>query len=120
MRRLLLLAAAAAVALSSCSDASPKLDRGIVVEKSYDDPDEWTTPGHWQPGVTICSGGYGSVPRSCSTTPGYYVPPVQHHDGPHWYLTITGRADGEWVTERHEVSEAKHDDTSVGREVDVS
>ncbi len=116
------LALCAVIILTSCGTQN-KLTEGKVIGKGYDDPDEWTTPGYWQagtPGYTTCTGGYGNVPRSCSTTPGtpgYYVPPVDHYDGPHWYLKIEGiRGDGEKKApvETHEVPQWQYDQLSQG------
>lgn len=102
------------VGLVGCGHPN-QLHSGKVIEKSYDDPDDWYVPGYYTPGTESCSGGYGNVPRSCYTTPGYYTPGYYEHDGPHWYLRITGTTkDGKVVTETHEVDSLTYDRARIG------
>lgn len=84
--------------LVACGPSYNGPEIGLITDKPYDDPDRWTTPGYYvppvsTPGYESCSGGYGSQPRTCTRTsgiyrPGYWVAPVDHYDGPHYFLTI--------------------------------
>lgn len=91
--------------LAACSDP-PK--SGYVVQKAYDDPDEWD---YWQPTyITICSGN----PIMChqQLAGGHWV---HDYDGPHWEFRIKddagpkGKKHG-WV----EVDQSSFDSYEVG------
>lgn len=68
------LSLVAVMGLTSCT----KMVEGVVVSKEYDDPDQWTS--------TQC-GAYNG--KGVCTV---WVP-VQHYDGPHWYLELDGMND---------------------------
>lgn len=70
MRRII-LAFAVAIGLASCADPAPPITQGTVLDKHYDDPDDWIT-------------------RNCSTVNKQTVcNNVHHHDGPHWTIELT-------------------------------
>ena len=114
------VAAAAAVGWVLTHRHHPQpLTSGVVVQKIYDDPDEWTTPEQIIQNPPMCRL-VGKV-QVCTPQPPIIIPAQHHHDDAHWYLRISGKnSDGEWVTERHEVPHWKYADTHVGRTVDVA
>lgn len=102
MKRIAALALLAG--LMACGGEEDKLTEGEVVEKSYDDPDTWTTT------ICVAYGKYG-----CSV----WVP-QQQSDGPHWFLTVVGEdAEGEQREEDHEVTQTLFDMVSEGSYVDL-
>ena len=95
-----LLLAAVLVLAAACGGQGNKLTHGKVIEKSYDDPDSWTT--------LVCAA-YGQN-GICTV----YVTQT-HHDPAHWELRIRGYDTDEKVRkEWHEVSEATYLSLEVG------
>ena len=102
------IALALAVALSAaCSDPAP--DAGEIVERIYDDADEW-----YQPPVHI--------PGSCSTTngvttcsPGFHTPGIWHSDPERWLLVLDDGEDKGAVS----VPEAVWSEVRVGQWFDT-
>lgn len=104
------------VTLTGCGHKN-ELHSGTVVSKTYDDPDDWYVPGYYVSGHEDCHmvGVYPHQTESCSYYPGYYVPGYYQHDGPHWYLKITGQnKSGKVVTETHEVDQNVYDRARIG------
>lgn len=71
--------------LSSCGS---EIKAGTIVDKSYDDPDEWIYMAPIP--HESCSMQYDSYSRSTrqSCTTYYTYIPVPMHDGPHWFVKI--------------------------------
>ena len=88
-KRHFLAVLAAALVLVGCG---PNLTSGKVVDRSYDDPDDWST---WDCQM------YGK--NGC-----VFWGWTEHHDGPHWSLTIEATVDGEVVRDDVEVTEHIH------------
>lgn len=61
---------------------------GVVVEKLYDDPDSWYTPGYTVSGSESCSGGYNNTPRTCTRSADVHIPGQWHHDSEHFILVV--------------------------------
>lgn len=110
MRKLLpaLLATAILFSVASCGEPN-HLKSGTVVDKHYDDEDTYYVPGSNSPGYESCSGGYGSVPRSCYYVPGHHTPGYYQTDPPHWSIQISGEYDGKTITEWHTVSQSEYE-----------
>lgn len=96
-----LTALIAIVALALVTACGPSLSAGKVVQRSYDDPDDWTSL------QCISYGKYGCTAWM----------PANHHDGPHWYLTLEGiPEDGdETIQDNIEVSETYWNTCIEGR-----
>lgn len=69
--------AVAALLMAACEAEPPWDGNGVVTNKTYDDPDEWTTQG-------VC---VGRDPKTQACTA--RTPAEQHHDGPHWWVQVT-------------------------------
>lgn len=86
-------------------DPPKPITEGIVVEKTYDDPDHWTTGGYSK---LSCSGN----PVVCTST---WVPEEDHYDGPHWLIRVDGtREDGKRGDDWVELTEIQYDICGLG------
>ncbi len=107
--------------VTGCS--SPSLTEGKVVEKVYDDPDDWYQPGYTIDGGESCSGGYGDQPRICSDNADIHIPGQWHHDPEHFNLKLEAQIteDGKTktVTDTREVPAGFFEDVRVGQWVNV-
>lgn len=74
-----------ALFLSSCGDS---IKAGTVVDKLYDDPDDWIVirPIPHESCSTVYDSYSHSSRQSCTTY--YTYIPVPMHDGPHWFVKI--------------------------------
>lgn len=99
--RTMVLLVAGLVAAALLLGCAPKnvLTQGTVIEKSYDDPDDWSTL------YCAAQGKYGCT----------LWLPQDHHDGPHWSLRVVGRDDkGKEHKEWHEVTEVFYGEIVMG------
>lgn len=121
MRPFVLAAASAALLLAACS-SGPSLDEGKVIEKSYDDPDDWYQPGYTIDGGQSCSGGYNGQPRICTQNPDINMPGMWHHDPEHFRLKLQApnpNDSAKTITDTREVPEAFFNEVRVGQWVNV-
>lgn len=95
--------------------APNKLTSGTVVDKRFDDQDIIYHPGYYQSGTETCTGGYGSIPRSCTRTPGYYVPGYNEVQPPKWTIQVKGQHGEDQLTEWHSVSEHDYNCIRIGK-----
>lgn len=94
------MALAMATVFTACGDDNV-LTSGKVIDKRYDDPDTWTE--------LMC------VSRDTKTYACTFWMPVDHSDGPHWFLQIQGYDTKEHRhVEWHEVSEAAYSNLHIG------
>lgn len=105
MVRKVLLALSLVMFVAACSDP-PK--SGYVVQKNYDDPDDWM---YMQPIYSsMCSGN----PPTCTQFLTGFIP-IYGHDGPHWEFRVKDDADPKgkkhgWV----EIDQASYDQYEIG------
>lgn len=79
-----------AVALFLLINPGPSLEEGRVVEKVYDDADEWYQPGYTISGSESCSGGFNGQPRICTRSADIHVPGQWHYERERFLLELEG------------------------------
>lgn len=87
-----------------------------IVYHEYDDPDNEWVPGYQMP--ETCSGGYGSVPRTCS--PGIYIPGHMNHRPERFLLKVEWTdQDGKHHDSKREVPKSAYDECEDGRTINL-
>lgn len=79
--------AAGAVLLLGCN-SGPSLDEGLVIEKVYDDPDQWYQSGQTIDGGRTCTGGYNGSPQTCFDNADTYIPGRWHYEDEEFLLRL--------------------------------
>jgi hypothetical protein len=103
------------VLLAGCGDPPYKGNAEITAHE-YDDPDDVWIPGTTYPGT--CSGGYGSIPRTC--TPGYTTPGYFDRRPERFLLRVQWIDDkGKSHSDTRETSKATYDGCADGRTINL-
>lgn len=110
-----------ALLLSACG-SGPSLETGKVIEKKYDDEDQWYQPGHTISGSQTCTGGYNGQPQTCTRSPDIHIPGTWHTDPERFLLKLEGEHpedSSKTITDTISVPEEFFNRVRVGQWVDV-
>jgi hypothetical protein len=111
----------ASVILTACN-TGPSLSQGEVVEKKYDDADDWYQSGYTIEGGQTCTGGYGDQPRMCVDNADTHIPGQWHYEPERFLLKLRAPNpddDTKVITDTVSVPEGFWNDVRVGQWVDV-
>lgn len=119
---LVVIVAAALVVLFTflALDTGPHLVQGKVVDKTYDDEDEWYQPGYTIDGGQNCTGTYPN--QVCTQNADIQVPGVWHTDPERYLLKLQGPDPDDadkTIEDTVEVPDWFYEKVKVGQWVDV-
>ncbi len=114
--------AAAIVVFAVTAMSGPHLEEGKVIEKSYDDADDWYVSGSTIHGSETCTGGYNGQPRTCTRSADVVIPGHWEHEDERFLLELRGpnpEEEGKMINDTISVPEDFFNRVRVGQWVNV-